>query len=72
MNSHVLRQQHVLAITGLGEYNRTLYVWNTEDGVYCQAGCFFGTKEQFEKAVTQKYSSTHKYIRAVEFLLEEE
>jgi len=25
----------------IGEHNRRLYLWNTKDGFYCQAGCFF-------------------------------
>jgi len=58
-------------ISGLGELNRTLYVWNTKDGIYCQAGCFFGSRSEFIEAVTKKYSSDHKYIKAVEFLISE-
>ncbi len=58
-------------ISGLGKHERTLYVWDTLDGIYCQAGCFFGTREEFEKQVTEKYSKDHKYIRAVEFLIED-
>ncbi len=56
------------SMSGLGEYNRTLYLWDTEDGYYCQAGCFFGTQEEFIAAVEQKYGANHKCIRAVEFL----
>ena len=53
---------------GLGEHNRTLYLWETVNGYYCQAGCFFGTESEFVKAVTLKYGGDHKYIKAVEFL----
>lgn len=65
-----MKDEFVRSMSGLGEHRRTLYVWNTEDGVYCQTGCFFGTKEDFFKAVTEKYNENHAYIKAVNFLME--
>lgn len=67
--THVVKHRTIKSISGLGNSKRTLYLWDTEDGVYCQAGCFFDTLEAFEKAVTAKYGSSHAYIKAAKFLL---
>ena len=66
--NHELTGFKMRSISGLGEYKRTLYIWDTVDGIYCQAGCFFDTQEEFTKSVTEKYHSEHAYIKAVEFL----
>ena len=58
-------------MSGLGMHNRTLYVWQTVEGYYCQAGCFFDTEQEFIDAVTEKYHADHKYIKAVKFLKSE-
>lgn len=71
INKMVMTGFKMRQMSGLGENQRTLLVWSTEKGIYCQAGCFFGAREEFENAVTKKYSSDHKYIRAVKFLIED-
>ena len=57
--------------SGLGSENRTFYVWNTKDGWFCQTGCFFDTEGVFISAITKKYSSDHKYIKALKLLKED-
>ena len=42
-----------LAIDGAGSENRKTYFFNTEQGIYVQSGCFFGTIEEFRIKVIQ-------------------
>ena len=46
-------------------------IWDTVDGFYAQAGCFFGDIESFKLAVVEKYNDQHTYIKAVDFLASE-
>jgi hypothetical protein len=55
-------------ISGLGDSNQTLYLWETVNGYYCQTDYFFGTESEFVEDVTLKYGGDHRYIKAVEFL----
>ena len=59
----------VRSLEGVGDFNRKLYVWNTVNGIFCQAGCFFGTKNEFILAVKEKYGDNSDYERSLEFLL---
>ena len=61
-------QKFVRSLSGLGHEKRTLYVWLTEDGVYCQAGCFFDTESVFRKAVVEKYGEDADYLKALDLL----
>ena len=65
---HVLTHSHTLTMTGLDYSKRTLYLWKTKDGIYCQAGCFFGNKETFLQRVNKKYGENSDYEKAVNFL----
>ena len=44
-----------LAIGPIGSESRTVFVWLTESGLRIQAGCFFGTRDEF----TAQLSITH-------------
>tara|TARA_R110000787_G_scaffold139094_1_gene252762 strand:+ start:178 stop:369 length:192 start_codon:yes stop_codon:yes gene_type:complete len=59
------------SISGVGEHERTMCVWNTEDGFYIQAGCFFGSSEEFKEAVMKKYGGCCTYLRSLDFLTSE-
>ena len=61
----------IRSISGVGEYSRTLYIWDTEDGFYCQAGCFFGLLFDFKTAVVKKYGEASAYEKAADFLCSE-
>ena len=58
----------VRSVSGLGNEKRTLYLWNTKNGWFAQAGCFFGSESEFIEAVNKKYGEDHQYIKALEFL----
>jgi len=68
MLGHVITDKFVLSISGLGKEKRTLYVWRTEDGIYCQAGCFFDTEENFRFKVIEKYGEDADYLKALDLL----
>ena len=68
INDHTLSGFQLRSVEGLGEYKRKLHLWHTEDGFYCQAGCFFGTEADFRTSVADKYGDTHEYLRAIDFL----
>jgi hypothetical protein len=55
-------------MSGLGKYKRTMYIWNTVDGFYVQAGCFFDKPEVFKNQVIKKYGGSSAYLKAVDFL----
>ena len=68
MDEHTLLQRHVMSVSGCGGKKRTLYLWHTKDGYYCQAGCFFGTETSFVEAVQAKYGEDAYYIKAFQLL----
>ena len=45
-----------------------LYCWHLEDGIYFQAGCFFGTKKDLLKRVNEEYPKKSEYHLAINFL----
>ena len=58
------------SLGSLGEHQRTLYLWKTKEGFFLQAGCFFGTPEEFTNAVLKKYKNPeHEYIKSMNFLI---
>ncbi len=69
ISQHKIKGFKIRSISGLGEYKRTLYVWDTEDGFYFQAGCRFSGKEEFYAACIDKYGEDCTYIKASEFLI---
>ena len=58
----------VRSISSIGEYRTTLYVWNTLDGWYCQAGDRFSKEEEFPAVVKEEYGDDTHFKRAVNFL----
>lgn len=66
--NHELSHMHVINISGVGDHKRTLYLWMTKDGVFCQAGCFFGDEKEFISAVKEKYGDNSDYEKALNFL----
>ena len=65
---HTLKASHVISVSGIGEYKRTLYVWITDDGIFCQAGCFFGSEDEFVIAVRKKYGEDSAYEQSLDLL----
>jgi len=60
-----------LFIGPIGSEDGTLEAWPTEDGVYLQRGCFFGTTDEFLTAVEEKHGDNEhgvKYRAAAEFI----
>jgi hypothetical protein len=68
MVNHTITHRHIISLSGRGEYERTIYVWITESGVYCQAGCFFGSESDFRTAVKEKYGESAAYLKALDVL----
>lgn len=68
VEGHVLKGFKSRSLEGLGKYKRKLVVWDTEDGFYAQAGCFFGTGTEFLAAVELKYGEDSSYEQAYQFL----
>ena len=55
-------------IHNIGDSKRALYLWNTKDGVYFQAGCRFDNEQNFLEAVRKKYGTNSQYEKAMNFL----
>ena len=68
VESHTLKVSHIVAVSGIGKYKRTLYVWITDDGIFCQAGCFFGSEVEFLIAVRNKYGEDSAYEQSLNLL----
>ena len=68
IGGHTLKHSYVISVSGIGEYKRTLYLWITTDGIFCQAGCFFGSEEEFVIAVRNKYGENSAYEQSLNLL----
>ena len=68
IEGHTLKHSYVISVSGIGEYKRTLYLWITYDGIFCQAGCFFGSEEEFMIAVRNKYGENSAYEQSLNLL----
>ena len=44
-----------MSVDGAGSANRKTYFFNTEEGVFAQSGCFFGTIAEFRQKVIEDY-----------------
>ena len=44
-----------IQINPIGSRNDSLFIFNTEDGIFVKTGCFFGSDEEFLKAVAKKH-----------------
>jgi PPE-repeat protein len=51
----LIGERPFLAIGPIGSESRTVFVWLTESGVRIQAGCFFGSRDEF----TARLALTH-------------
>ena len=61
-----------LQIGPLGSRNDTLRLWLTDKGPRIQAGCFWGTVEEFQAAVTKTHGTNEhaqQYQAAISFCL---
>ena len=56
---------------GLGQYERTLTVWNTDKGLRFEAGCRFCEWDEFREAVVSKYDEDHEYLVAARRMAKE-
>ena len=70
ISGHEMLDSFVRSLSGVGTCRRTLYVWNTKDGWFCQAGCRFDKEETFLFEVRRRYGNDSHYERAVKFLKE--
>ena len=68
IESHTLKHSYVISVSGIGGYKRTLYLWITTDGIFCQAGCFFGSEEEFLVSVRNKYGENSAYEQSLNLL----
>ena len=51
----------ILIISPIGSRNSTLTAYNTNIGIVCSTGCYFGTIDDFEKRVSSQHSNNrHK------------
>lgn len=67
---HKMLDDFVRSLSGVGDYHRTLYVWNTLDGWYCQIGDRFDKEEEFIADLERTYGKDNHYKRAVKLLKE--
>jgi hypothetical protein len=66
-----MQDAFVRSVSGVGDHKRTLILWSCEDGIFFQAGCFFGSNDDFMAAVIEKYGKNSQYERAMNFLISE-
>lgn len=63
-----LKQTSIYSISSIGNSKRTLYMWDTEDGIYFQAGCRIGKENSFIIAVKESYGENSQYEKAMQAL----
>lgn len=68
INENIILHRFVRSFSGIGKSSRTLYVWATNNGVFCQAGCFFETENNFKIKVLKKYGEDALYLKALKLL----
>lgn len=54
-NLTLVGERPLLAIGPIGSESRTVFVWLTTDGLRIQAGCFFGTRDEFAERLVKTH-----------------
>ena len=67
----VLKNAHPIILGPLGSRMSQLYVWETEQGLVFQTGCFIGDQDDFLKAVLETHGDNiygKQYRATVDFI----
>jgi uncharacterized protein YjbI with pentapeptide repeats len=58
----------VLTFIGGGSFGRAVYVFNCDVGIYVEAGCFFGTLDEFREKTLKDTGGDKAHKKAMQYL----
>ena len=67
-NKEKIEIKDFMIVQGLGSYDRTTYIYDTEIGIIIQCGCFYGTEKEFKKQLKETHGD-NQYSKEYEEML---